>query len=334
MKNRNLFAITLSLLAISASILLPYGNVSAVNTTTGGQALEIAPPVVTLSADPGQTLKTKINLRNISSDTLYVTNQINDFVASGEDGTPRVILDSEEVSPYSIKDWIDPVSELSLKPKQIENLAVTIHVPTTASPGGYYGVIRFTSTPEEMKTTGVSLSASLGALIILKVNGTAVENLSIEEFSVNKDGRGGSLFEFPPLNFVARIKNDGNIDQQPTGQVVITDMFSNTVAAVNVNLEGSRILPQSIRKFEQALNETQLGERRLFGKYTATLNMKYGSEGKTMTKSITFWVIPYTLILLVVLGLVAGFFGLRYGIKRYNDFIRGQVSKPAKKKRK
>src|SRR5438105_15027462 len=71
------------------------------NPANTGQALEIAPPVINLTANPGQTIKTQILLRDISSGSLIVTGQANDFVAAGEDGTPKVILNEEANNPYS-----------------------------------------------------------------------------------------------------------------------------------------------------------------------------------------------------------------------------------------
>jgi hypothetical protein len=43
-----------------------------------GQALEIAPPVVYLTINPGQTAKTQIYLRDISSGDLIVTGEADD----------------------------------------------------------------------------------------------------------------------------------------------------------------------------------------------------------------------------------------------------------------
>ncbi len=55
----------------------------------------------------------------------------------------------------------------------MKNLPITINVPANASPGGYYGVIRFTATPGKLDQSGVALSASLGALDFIRVNGDA-----------------------------------------------------------------------------------------------------------------------------------------------------------------
>ena len=335
MKKKIIFAsASLSIAVLTAALLAHAVPVLAQSSGNTGQALEIAPPVLTINADPGQTITNKISIRDVSGGDLIVTGEINDFVASGEDGTPKILIDSTSPNPYSIKDWISPLPELTLKPKQIINLPITITVPANAAPGGYYGVIRFTGTPPELKGTGVSLSASLGSLVLLKVNGTVKENLSVAEFSVNKNGGTGSLFESAPLQFIARLKNNGNIHEQPTGQISITDMFGKKIAAVNVNLEKNNILPQSIRKFEQPLDSGVIGNKILFGRYTAELKVTYGINKQVLTQSITFWVIPYTLIGIAIILIIGGFIGLRYAIIRYNNYIRSQVTGATQAKKK
>ena len=286
-----------------------------------GQALEIAPPVINISVDPGQTVTTQVSIRDISSGKLIVKAQINDFVAAGEDGTPKLLLDEGESNPYSLKSWVTALPQMTLEPRQIKNLPVTITVPANAAPGGYYGVVRFTATPPELEGTGVSLSASLGALLLVRVNGAAKEGLTVETFTVGNGGKPGSLFESTPLRFTERLKNTGNIHEQPAGQVSIKDMFGNKIAAVNVNLPPRNILPQSIRKFEQTLDSSVIGNKMLFGRYTADLRITYGTNKQVVTSSVTFWVIPYRLIGVIIAVLVVGFFALRFAIKGYNRRI-------------
>lgn len=310
-----------SMLYVSYASLDVTAQTPAPDTNTSGQALEIAPPVLNLTANPGQTLNTQVSLRDISSSALIVTGEVNDFVASGEDGTPKILLDESEPNPYSLKDWVAPLPELTLQPRQIENLPVTINVPADAAPGGYYGVIRFTATPPELEGQGVSLSASLGALVLLRVSGDVQESLTIEEFSVSRNGTAGTLFESMPIQFIERIKNTGSVHLQPAGQVTITDMFGKKIAAVNVNLPPRNVLPQSIRKFEQSLDSSVLGNKQLFGRYTADLRVTYGESGKEVLASTTFWVIPYKLIGIAIVGLVIAFIALRIAIRRYNQHI-------------
>jgi len=263
-----------------------------------------------------------------------VSSVVNDFTAYGEDGTPKIILDETEPNPYSLKGWVSYFPDLTLKSKEIKNLPVTITVPEDAAPGGYYGVVRFTATPPELKGTGVSLSASLGALILLRVNGDVKESLSIESFTASQAGKSGTLFESAPIQFIERLKNSGNIHEQPTGQIIINDMFNKKVAVLNVNLSLNNILPQSIRKFDQPLDSTVIGNKMLFGKYTANLSIKYGAKGEVLTKSIEFWVIPYRLIGTIIVGIIVIFTGLYLVMKRYNRYIIGKANKTRTTKRK
>jgi hypothetical protein len=286
-----------------------------------GQALEIAPPIITLSVDPGQVVKTQINLRDVASGDLIVTSQVNDFEANGNDGTPKILLDEDQDSPFSLKDWISPIPQLRLKSREIRNLPITIRVPKNASPGGHYGIIRFSATPPELEGTGVSLSASLGALVLMNVSGNIKSQLAIEQFSVTKDDKSGSLFESTPVTFVEHLKNTGNSLEQPAGQIIITNMFGKKVAAVNVNLPPRYILPDSTRKFSQPLDSAVIGKKKLFGRYTAKLTLTYGADKQSVTKTISFWVIPYRLIIAIIIALVGGFFLLRHLIRRYNRTI-------------
>jgi hypothetical protein len=318
-------------LSIGASASAATGS-NTPSPTLSGQALEIAPPIITLSANPGQTIQTQISLRDISSGNLLVTNEINDFVASGEDGTPKIIMDSSaDINPYTLKGWISPIASLLMTPRQIKSLSVIITVPANASPGGHYGVIRFTAAPPELHQTGVSLSASIGSLVLITVNGKVKEGLTLAEFSTNKGGHSTTLFESKPVNFTERIKNIGNVHEQVVGQVTIDDMFGKKIAAVNVNLQARNILPQSIRKFDQPLDSSVLGNKFLFGHYTAHLNLSYGAEKQSLVSTLGFWVIPYRLIGGSILVLVGGFFGLRNFIRRYNQRVIRKATQSSKK---
>jgi hypothetical protein len=144
---------------------------------------------------------------------------------------------------------------------------------------------------------------------------------------VNHGGKTGTFFASGPLNFVERFKNSGNVHVQPIGQVNITDMFGKKLAAVNVNVPPGNILPQSIRKFSEPLDSTVIGNKKLFGRYTASMKVTYGTSKKVLTTSLVFWVIPYRLIITVIVVLIAAFFALRFALRRYNRYILEQARK-------
>lgn len=207
----------------------------------------------------------------------------------------------------------------------MKSLPVTIKVPANAAPGGYYGVIRFSANPPGMEGTGVSLSASLGALIFIRVNGEAKEEMKFEEFyTVASEGTRTGFFESQPVNFVARVNNSGNVYEQPVGKIVVKDIFGNTVTNVNMNLDRRNVLPGSIRKFEAPMDKTNIGDKFLFGYYSAKLTMAYGNNNQTIEKEVGFWVIPWKLILTILGAIVALAIIIRILAKRYADRVVGR----------
>jgi hypothetical protein len=315
---------TRSILLVGLLLALLGSTVSAAtqqSTANNGQALEIAPPILTLTGDPGQMVNSEISLRNISSGDLFVTAQINDFIAAGEDGTPKILLKNDEKSSYSLKDWVSPIGGFLIKPREIKKLPVRFTIPDNASPGGHFGVVRFSATPPELKGSGVSLSASLGTLVLFTISGDVEENMSVAELSAHQGDKKGTLFEGAPITFTTRLRNSGNVQEQPVGRIMISNMFGKDIAGLNVNLPPRNVLPDSIRKFDSPLDKSVIGNKRLFGRYTATLNVTYGADSKVITSKMTFWVIPYRLIAFIIVVLIVGYFLFRNFIRRYNRTI-------------
>ena len=110
-------------------------------------------------------------------------------------------------------------------------------------------------------------------------------------------------------------------------------MFGNKIGAVNVNLNGNNVLPGSIRKFNQTLDSSVIGDRVLFGRYTADLKMTYGTDGQTLTASTSFWVIPYRLIAFAIVLLIIAFVLIRIGLRRYNERVIARSSRSRRRRR-
>lgn len=346
MKRRlaSLATATIAFLAVGL-LTAPFAALAATTSPPGsgagaGQALEIAPPIITLTVNPGQSIKTQIKLVDISKNDLIVTNEIDDFVANGTNGTPKILLNGSGNDPFSMKNWVEPLPEFTLSPQNIKTLNVTINVPKNASPGGHYSVIRFTGIPPQLQGQGVSLSASLGALVMLTVNGNIKHSVTVQKFTVSKNGHPGSFFSSTPLEFTELLKNNGNVQEQPTGTIVIKNMFGHITASMPVNTPPHQVLPASTRNFTEPLGTSVLGTKHLFGYYTATLNLTYGPDKTPLTVKLSFWVIPWKLILGIVIALIVLFFVLRFVLRRYNRRIiskaqggNSAASKPPKNKR-
>lgn len=303
------------LVATLSLFTLVISNVAGVYAQQAGQGLEISPPVVELNVDPGKTVEFEIRIRNIITEDLIARANITDFVAEGEEGQPKLLLDEDaEPSPYSFKEWVEELPELRLAPQEAKAAKITLNVPQNASPGGHYGVVRYTGTAPDIDATGVALSASIGTLVLINVSGDVVTKANIDEFFSLQNGKRKSFFETGPVTFVERIKNEGSVHVKPLGTLRITNMFNKEVAVLSVNEKGGNILPQSTRKFEQTLEKS-----RLFGRYNVEANIQY--SGQNLSGTMTFWVIPYKLIA-IVLGIIIILIAiLRVVLKRYNRMI-------------
>ncbi len=216
-----------------------------------------------------------------------------------------------------------------LQPNEQKDVKVTINIPKTAQPGGYFGLVRFAPATAGGEQS-VTLSASVGSLILAEVPGNIKENLAIASFDVRKDSQPKTLFTSGKnLQAVVRFQNSGDIQEQPFGKILIRKGGA-TVASyeINTTLPRGDVLPDSIRRFSISLDK--LGS---FGKYTMEGNFGYGSHGQLLTATRTFYIIPISLVIIVILAIFLILFAVFIApnlVKKYNRRI---VQKAIGKKR-
>lgn len=293
-------------------------------TAQSGQAFSISPPLLELQADPGATITAKIKLTNVSGGELLIKTQLNDFGAKNETGEPNIIFeDDQSTVSHSLRQWITSPEPFKLVSQESKTIELPIHIPSDAEPGGHYAVIRFTGAAPDLEESGVSLSASIGTLVLMQVSGAVDEDTSFAEFlSTDQHGNKTSFFENGPVTFAARIQNSGNVHVKPTGTIDIYNMFGQKVDTLRVNGDPANnsdqpksVLPNSIRRFETVWNQAWG-----LGQYKAVANLTYG-DGKTLQQELTFWMIPYKVIIGALLIGTGLFFLLRFVIRRYNQHI-------------
>ncbi|MEJ0073192.1 MAG: hypothetical protein WDN27_03900 [Candidatus Saccharibacteria bacterium] len=187
--------VVLAVLTVQSLAMPAFAATTPAPTAGAGQGLEISPPLIQQNVDPGQTITLNIRLRNVTTGELVTTGSVDDFVAQGEEGQPKLLVgkNADEVSPYTFKPWVGEIPSLDLVPQEAKTAAITVAVPKDASPGGHYGVIRFTASPAGSAVTSVSLSASIGTLVLLNVSGKVVTKASIAELYAMQDGKKGQF---------------------------------------------------------------------------------------------------------------------------------------------
>lgn len=302
---------------------------AATESTTGKTGIQVSAPLYNFGIDPGGVAQEIIKIRNVSTSTKTFYPEVLDFRPAGESGAPSFLKSEEsETYTYSLASWITISKEpITLKADESAALNFTISVPKDAEPGGRYAGILFGTTAPAATGTGVAISNKVGSLVLVRIAGDAKEAASLKAFSTPRN-----FYEYPPVDFVVRVENAGNVHVIPKGNVEIKDTFGRKVATLNVNGKNGNVLPESIRRFDkESDNLTWNPGGFTVGRYTANLLLTYGDSGKQITGSLTFWVIPWKILLVVALAIIILILLLILIIKRYNHWIVAKAEKAEKK---
>jgi len=265
--------------------------------------LALSPPTFELSANPGDNLENTIRVENLTAVPMKVSVQKRNFTAMGEEGAVNL---TEEEDTFSLASWITVLpSEAEISSKGTMTFTFQTAVPLNAEPGGHFGSIIFRiggqSNPQQ---SGAVVAQELGALVLVRIAGKTSEKATLESFVPKK-----RLWERGPVEFEIRVKNEGNVHIKPAGVITITNLFGRKVATFNV--DPKNVLPGAIRK------STALWDKKfLFSKYTASLALNYGTQGKILIGSTTLIGFPYKVVGLVLLGLAILIFLLYRARKR------------------
>lgn len=296
---------SLSMLFVAVALLCTSAQAAAATPTAqgSGNALKVSPVRSDAEISPGNTKVFDVYVQNLSSSSANLQVIINDFVANkDESGTPSIILNSNQSAPtHSLKQFVSTIPPFTLAPNEQKDVKVTVTIPQNAAPGGYYGAVRFAPAAASADQS-VTLSASVGSLILLKVPGNIKENVSIASFDVRKNDTAQTLFTSgKDLKAVVRFQNNGDVQEEPFGKVLVRK-GGQTLSTAEINNTSPRgnVLPSSIRRFSVDLDG--IGS---FGKYTIEGNFGYGSNGQLITASKTIYVVPISLLVIIGVAIVA-----------------------------
>jgi hypothetical protein len=304
-RRRILTAVVVVMVAVMNVVGLAFqgGRVSAAQTSTvGGNALKIAPVRDSIAMDPGTSKVIDVYITNLTSVPATLKGVVNDFTAgTDEAGQPQLILDENQQAPsHSLKAYTGTIGSFTLAPGAQKDVKVTITVPKGAPGGGYYGAVRFYP-QQKAGEKNLNLAASVGSLVLLRVNGDVQEKLSIATFDVRRGDNAAFFFTGNKnMKNVVRFQNTGNIQLEPFGKLQLK-RFGKLVGEYEVNTQDPKanVLPDSIRRFD-----TKLPKVSAFGKFTLEGNFGYGTTGQLLTAKVTFYVVPVVYVIIAVILLV------------------------------
>jgi hypothetical protein len=271
----------------------------------------VGPGKVDVALKPGETKVVEMIVTNRTGERRVFNLTTEDMTGSNNLETPVVLLGSER-GPYSLKDYLSvPHTSFELDHDQRARIPVTISIPLDAEPGGRYGsmlvdtVAIEASSGETTQTVPQSaIIARIGTLFFITIEGEVSHEAQLLEFATLGKKQ---FFTSGPISFGILHENTGSIHVAPYGEVRITNMLGDEIGFVE--LEPWFILPRSER-----LREIRFDRDFLFGRYTATAHINRSYDDVIDTKSFSFWVLPWKLLLggfaliFIVLFLIRAFF--------------------------
>jgi len=323
----------LLLLVAGLLALLPFAPALAQSPDSGFSAA-ISPLPILLNAKPGESVSTDLRVNNPSTHDEKFKVVVKTFTQDGPNGTVTLH------DPTPADDFISWISfsrsVFDAPPGLWQTVKMTINVPKTAS-FGYYFAVEFTSAeqPARASGNGTAIQGAVASFVLLNAQAPGeIRQMRVSSFSAEH-----RFYEFLPAQFTIRLHNSGNVYAGASGNIFIM-RGSKQVGVINVNASHGLVLPGANRLFSAAWDSgfpvykvadgpdgqplkdkdgkpklklnwdfSQLSKLR-FGRYTAKLALVYndGTRDVPITGTLSFWVVPWRLVAVVVLiiALVAG----------------------------
>ncbi len=291
--------------------------------------VSVSPAIIEKTIVPGTSFVEIISVTNKFPTPMTYYPRIVDIRGAAVNGRLEFARPDEEEIPFSVKEWVIPRDKsITLQPGESRGVVLDIRVPKDINPGARLGMVVFSTYTEEPKEgSGFGIGYDTSSILSFRVAGEVEERVDLYEFSTDK-----VFYGSPNVIFSTRLENKGNIVERPVGVIEIFDMFGKKIATLTVNERGGVVLPQHIREY---ITEWR-GEGLVLGKYKALLGVQYGETGKrTLAGSVTFWVLPMKLTLIVV-GSILAFLGIIFGGARWyvRKELRRVTADVVRKKRK
>ena len=257
----------------------------------------VGPGKFDLTVAPGETETVEILVTNRSGIEKVFTLTTEDMTGSDDLDSPTVLL-GDDVGPYTLKDYLSvPANKFVIAPGERVTVPITVSLPADAEPGGRYGrlLVQTASTGAPAgNTPSAAVVSRIAVLFFVSTPGELDRSGELVDFvTVPKK----TYFSSGPITFGLVYENTGTVHTNPAGEITIHNMFGQEVGYLEVLPWFS--LPQSLR-----LREVEWERASLLGRYTAEARV-YRGFGETIdTKTITFWVIDWT-ILAITTGVLA-----------------------------
>ena len=260
------------------------------------ESLTLSPVNKKYNVDAGKTIEDSLTIIN-DGQTAY------DFIVYARPYTIKSASDGKNDESYEadftktsentdVYQWVQfKQTKYHLEAGSSTKVEYSMRVPSSARPGGHYGVIFAESQPSgEVSGNSVLRNKRVGSILYTTINGDytrkgAVLSTDIPFWQLE-----------PPLLVTSRIENKGTTDFADTITYRVKDVFGNVKHESQAEWA---LLPQTIRKVKLEWDKASW-----IGIYKVEIDHNYLNKSESSSGYIL--ILPRYILILVVLLLVAG----------------------------
>lgn len=259
-------------------------------------SLAVDPPIFQINAIPPANILSPLTIENRGESGLNLSISFKSFVPTDrEDGQIKYVKGELGIDVKLLDESGQATSEFELSPRQKRNFNLSINLPSDAKSSDYYFSLIFLSSKSTMgDITSSENVAGIAANVLLSVGSGPVSG-EISEFSAP------IFIERGPVPLTVRIKNRSNHFISPTGEILIKNIFGQTIG--RVDLAQVNILADSVRNipsedyFDEGKNlpdnlAAYWPQNFLLGPYKASLSIALSDTGPLFKRSIFFFAFP------------------------------------------
>lgn len=279
---------------VSAGLILSAKMIFAQETSS--KTIVISPPLISKTVNPGSKSEGTMKITNKSDQAITFKAVLRDFIVEDTIGTPIIDPQSAKRAKYSASAWVGVIpNSFTVEAGKTQTVSYYIQVPADARPGGRYAAAVYEPVDSIDSTgTGAGVETHVGSLFVFRVSGDVIENATVKQFGASK-----GMQEYGPITINTQIGNFGDAHIKPVGTVEIKNLFGQVVASQS--LEENNIFPEASRDYINSI-----GQKFMFGPYTAELRAKYGDTmDKTLFATAGFFVFPWKIASIALLAVIA-----------------------------
>ena len=258
----------------------------------------ILPMSQRFSLEPGKTYEGKITVVNPVDATEDFAYKISTtpYGVSDSSYTADLITDTDRTA---ISKWIkieEPTGKI--KPNESKEIKFTIKVPENAPGGGQYAALTVSSDPAESDAEGVTVQNvfEMASVIYGTVAGETIHKGEIKENNVP------GFVVNTPVKLTALISNEGNVHEDASFTISVTDFFTGHVILPTEENDGHYseiIMPETER-----LVEREISNLPALGVVKVNQTIQYNGEMSVVEKDLIICPIWFMVLIMATLGAI------------------------------